>query len=630
MSHVRESVERSAVRVETTDAALPAELPGPSPRPGPLTRTLGAGSVPWMAGLASLALLASSLPIGLSTDDHYHRLVLSGGADLARISSDPLDMFAWAKGDLEQARAAMEAGLTGWWFDPELSMAYFRPFSVWTHVVDYRLWPERAWAMHLHSLLWFALCLTLAQRLYARLLQPQSAAAGTAALGTVAFVLFALDETHALTVAWIANRNALCAFALGGAALLLHDRGARAGDRRAAGAAPLFLLLALLAGEAGLGAAAYVLAHALFLDGRPRARVLRGLLPSGAVLALWAVAYRALGYGVRGSEVVLDPVNDPLAYLAAASERIPILLTAQLALPPSDLWEGARSVTGAALPALPLWTGLVLAGFAAALRPLLRARADARFCAAGMLLSTLPIAAQVPSDRLLLFTSFGAMPLIALLIAQGAAADATRRARALAGMCVMVHLILAPASLVWGVQTTLLGQRILAQADAAIGESASLGEQTVVLLNPPFEAYGGYLQLKRAAEGRPRPRTLRLLATGSTALAVRRSDAHTLEIAALDGFLALPVDRMLRSRSRPLPVGQRIQFSDSAVEVREVLADGRPARIRVRFARPLEDPSLRFLYWREAEAEPFPLPAVGETARIARVNYAALLSVAAR
>jgi hypothetical protein len=613
-------------RFETADAA-PARSVSPA-RPGPLTRTLGVASVPWLAALASLGLLASSLSVGLATDDHYHRLVLTGSRSLAPVSSDPFDMFAWAKGDPEQARAALEVGLVGWWFDPEVVMAYFRPLTVWTHLVDYRLWPDRPWLMHLHSLLWFAVGLTLVQRTYARLLRSDADAVGATALCSVAFALFALDEAHALTVAWIANRNALCAFAFGCAALLLHDRGVRDGDRLSTWTAPLCLGLALLAGETGLAAAGYLLAYALFLDARPRARALGDLLPAGGALALWALAHRALGYGVRGSDVVIDPVSDPLGYLAAASERVPVLLTAQLALPPSDLWEGARSLTGGPLPTLPLWTGLVLAGCAAAFWPLLRARADARFCAAGMLLATLPVAAQVPSDRLLLFTGLGAMPLIALVIARGATAGAPRRARALALAFVIVHLLFAPASVVWSVQTTQLGERILGQADAAIGEDVALSAQTLVLLNAPFEGYVGYLQLKRAAEGRPLPRALRLLATGSTALEVRRSDLHTLEIAALDGFLALPADRMLRSLARPLPVGYRVAFSDSAVEILELLADGRPARIRVRFERPLEDPALRFLYWREGEVAPFPLPAVGDTTRIARVDYVALLAAA--
>jgi hypothetical protein len=584
--------------------------------------------VPWLAGLASLGLLASSLTIGLSIDDHYHRLVLTGAGDLPWISSNPLDMFAWSTGDPEQARAALEAGLAGWWFDPDVVIAYFRPLSVWTHTLDYRLWPEQPWAMHLHSLLWFAACLYLVQRLYARLLQRQIGALGKTTLATLAFVLFAFDEAHAGTVAWVANRNALCAFALGASALLLHDRGVRDQDRRAALAAPLCLLLALLAGEAGLGAAGYLLAHALFLDPRPRGRVLRDLCPAGVVLALWAGAYRLLGYGAHGSDVVLDPGADPLGYLSTAVERVPILLTAQLAFPPSDLWEGARTLTGATLPTLPFWTGLVLVGLLAALWPQLRARADARFCALGMLLATLPVAAQTPSDRLLLFTGFGAMPLIGLLIAQGAAASATRRQRALRMACLIQHLLFAPASLVWSVQTTLLGQRILAQADTAIGEDRALPGQTVVLLNPPFEAYGGYLLLERAAHARPRPRALRMLATGSSALVVTRSDAHTLEIRARDGFLALPADRLLRSLDRPLPVGHRVQFSDSEVEVLEVLADGRPARIRARFERSLEDPALRFLYWPKGELEPFPLPPPGETIEIPRLDYLALLAAA--
>ena len=56
--------------------------------------------------------------------------------------------------------------------------------------------------------------------------------AGTVAAG-LALLMYAIDEAHAATVVWISNRNAVLAAALGFGALLLHDRAARDGDRRA-------------------------------------------------------------------------------------------------------------------------------------------------------------------------------------------------------------------------------------------------------------------------------------------------------------------------------------------------------------------------------------------------------------
>ncbi len=109
-------------------------------------------------------------------------------------------------------------GALPWWSAPELKFVFLRPLSTSTHRLDYRLWPDSAILMHLHSLLWLVLLVWAAGRLYRKLLAP----AWVAGLATI---LFALDDSHGYPAAWLANCNAIVSSALGVLALAAgHSR----------------------------------------------------------------------------------------------------------------------------------------------------------------------------------------------------------------------------------------------------------------------------------------------------------------------------------------------------------------------------------------------------------------------
>ncbi|MFI5309478.1 MAG: hypothetical protein ACHQ53_19130, partial [Polyangiales bacterium] len=505
-------------------------------------------AAPLAIGLIALLLASPALTTGLSGDDFFQRLVLTGRGDIAAIPKSPLAMFVWASGDEAQTRAMMEVGMTPWWTDPQLKMAYFRPLSVMTHWLDYRLWPDSPWLMHLHSLLWFALALLPLWRLYQRLLGPPS---GAAWLPALALLLFAVDDAHGMTLSWIANRNALVALAIGLPVIVLHDRAVRDADVRAGRVAPVVLLIALLGSESALAVPLYLLAYAVFLDPAPRGRALLRLLPHAVVVLLWGATYRAMGFGAHGSGLVVDPATEPLRYLASATERVPALLTAQLAFPPADFFE--------AYPLLAPWLPrvmnpvllLVLVVMVLALVPLLRAQPTARFFALGAALATLPVCAQFPHDRLLLFVGVGGAPLVACLLrAWLERIDPPRSPLGLRGqwivtrICVGLHLGLAPLWLPLRVRAPLDGQRMIDTADRSIDASAAVRDKTVVLMNPPFDAYAGYVPPTRAALGKNRPHAVRWLATAGGDVSIERVDARTLRVRPSLGFLALPSETM--------------------------------------------------------------------------------------
>lgn len=586
-------------------------------------RALSSRRAPFIVLALGLGLVSSSIGSGLAADDWFHRLVLTGSDALAGVHHKPLDLFVFSNGDPAVGHAQQESGMIGWWADPKAALAYFRPLSAATHWLDYRLFPDAVWAMHLHSLLWFALGLVGLYRTYRRFFEPRWYA-------VLAFLLYAVDDAHGLVVSWIANRNALIALALGVPVLLLHDRGRRGGERWALIAAPLLFAVALLAGESAAAAGAYVFAHAVFLDrDTPRKRAL-AVVPYAAVFVAWRVVYAALGYGTHGSGLAVDPVHDPIGFASAVVVRLPVLLVAQLAVPPSDVWELFPALSPWLQPAVYGVALLLLSGIFWLLKPVLR-EPVVRFWMAGTVLATLPACSQVPSDRLLLFAGIGAQALVArvlggLLDSEESTGVTRARARGarLGGIALTVlHLGIAPVWLPARARGAAHVRTLVLHGEHTVPATPDVTQKTVVLVNPPADAFAGYLPMYRAAFGIPRPARLRWLVTGATAATVERVDDRTLRVSADSGFLSLASERMQRSAANPMLVGYTVRLSGMTITVTADTADHRPKEILARFDAPLDDPEFLFLAWSETDEgfRSFQIPRVGESVRLPALDF---------
>lgn len=589
-------------------------------------RALSSRHAPLIVLALGIGLVSSSIGSGLAADDWFHRLVLTGSNALGGVHHKPLDLFVFSSGDEAVGHAQQEAGMVGWWADPKAALAYFRPLSAATHWLDYRLFPNAVWAMHLHSVAWFALALVALYRTYRRFFELRWYA-------VLAFLLYAVDDAHGLVVSWIANRNALIALALGVPVLLLHDRGRRNGERWALFAAPCLFAIALLAGESAAAAGAYVLAHAVFIDhGSPRRRAL-AVAPYTAVFVVWRAVYAALGYGTHGSGLAVDPVHDPLGFASAVVVRLPVLLVAQLAVPPSDVWELFPALSPWLQPAVYGVALLLLGGILWLLRPAFR-EPQVRFWAAGTVLATLPACSQVPSDRLLLFAGVGAQALVARVIGallvreEWTAAPRTRARGTLLGgaALVVLHLGIAPVWLPARARGAAHVRTLVLHGERTVPATPEVTQKTVVLVNPPADAFAGYLPMYRAASGIPRPSRLRWLVTGATAATIERVDDRTLRVNADDGFLSLASERMQRSAANPMLVGYTVRLSGMSVAVTAETADHRPKEILASFDAPLDDPKFLFLAWSEADEgfRSFQIPRVGESVRLPALDFSKL------
>jgi hypothetical protein len=586
--------------------------------PGALADWLGrrrhpvSGIIALGVALASPALL--TLPVA---DDLLQELLLRPRPGIAGLRPRVLDLFSFASGDPEQARALMNEGVFAWWTDPTVRLAFFRPLAGVTHFLDWHLFGGRPWLMHLQSLAWFAALLAAVGALYFRFASPRVA--------LLALLLYAIDDSHAPAVGWIANRNALIALYFSSCALAAHDVWRTTGKGLWGWIASALFGVALLGGEMGVAAAAYVLAYALFIDrGAAKTRALT-LVGYVVVVAAWRITYVKLGYGASGSGVYVDPASDPMGFVCVAIERVPVLLLATVALPWADWWEVYDLVSPIAAPVVWGLAVAVLVGIAVLIRPLLARSKIARFWACGMLFCVLPAACTFPHDRLLLGVTVGWMGLLAeLLLAADLARPLLRRLAVSA--LTLVHLVLAPLLLPLRAANVDQLTRLLSRSTSDLSRDVPLAKTTLVLVNPPVNPFAAYLPLLWEARHEPRPRHFLSLASGVSGLRVMRVDSRTLSLRPERGFLCHSSELMLRSHARPLALGEMVRLDAATFEVTALTPDGRPAEVTVRFRTSLDDPTLLLMRWERTGYVRFDPPAPGETTILPAADFVRILS----
>jgi len=181
--------------------------------------------------LLAIVLTSGSLRVGWVMDDYFQRLAVLGSPNLSWFYSTPMEMFCFFDGDPQRNHRAMDIGIFPWWTFDRIKACFWRPLTVLTHWLDYRFWPDVAVLMHAHSLVWFGVMVFVAGLLYRRIM-------GAGAAAGLAVLLYAIDDAHAMSAAWLSARNALLAGCFGITAMIFHDRWRRQGRSGSAFLAP--------------------------------------------------------------------------------------------------------------------------------------------------------------------------------------------------------------------------------------------------------------------------------------------------------------------------------------------------------------------------------------------------------
>jgi hypothetical protein len=171
----------------------------------------------------------------------------------------------------------------------------------------------------------------------------------------------------------------------------------------------------------------------------------------------------------------------------------------------------------------------------------------------------------------------------------------------LGAACLLVPL---KASGMW------MAAKVFQTAADALPAEPGVQEQDLVFVNT-VSMLTSYPAILRAHSGEPVPRRMLILGHIRSNLELTRLDERSVRVQAEGGFLATPTEALLRGKQPPFVVGEHIRRGPMTVTVEAVTEDGRPDSVIAAFDRPLEDPSLRWLVWTEADLRPFPLPAVG-------------------
>ena len=549
--------------------------------------------LPALMGLLTVLLCLPALGHGWYGDDWFHLALLRNTGLFPQVS--PVWNLFRFLGPGAPNDYLLNNGMMPWWADEAVRAAFFRPISALTHMADNALWPHNAALQHAHSLVWVGLGVGGMATAMGTMLGPDREGRPGLAPTAVALALliFAVEDAHSTPAAWLANRNAFVAMALGSLALLAHLRWVRHGDKRWAPLAVGLAAVALCAAEAAMGALAWIVAWQLTCDRSPWSTRLVRLLPYTALVGAWRLFYDHFGYGASGSGLYVDPGAGVLQFLAVLTQRWPVLMSGLWAPLPIDVW--------AAFPLGTHWM-LAVAGFAVVLVilawswPMLRRRDSvgdrARLLLLGAAGCLIPPSAAFPMDRVVGFAAAGSAALIALVFIQGPTSGPRRW---MSQALLFLHLPVSAMLLVARVASLpAMGEIFGAGALGAPMDEALTGQTLVFANGTDFAAVYTPVQRQTSGVG-PVPRRVALLAASLGTYSVTREDDHTLVYTAEDGFLNRCLELLFRDPAHPIPIDEPIRRADFTATVRTTTDDGRPRTVAFVFDVPLDDPSLRWV-----------------------------------
>ncbi len=607
--------------------------------------------------LAALAVLLASpsLTTGWVLDDYTQRLIAVSPAEELPANTSRLDMFSMTPDGEASVRLFRDMGFAPWWTPDDFRLGFWRPLASAHHLLQYRLWPNTAWPMHLVSLAWLGLAIILATQFFRRFI-PTPWIAGLAAL------LYAFQPGHTMTAGWIANQNALLSVTWGLASILTHDRWRVRQWKPGAILSPLFLGLAVLSGESATAAGGYLFAYALFCDPiKMKPRALLMILPHAVVGIAWALVYKLGGYSVSGSGFYIDPLGETDVFLRAVIERSSVNLASVWALVPSTM-IGLMSAKVRPIISMLCWMLVLFLSFM--LLPALRRKWSSGFFILALVLSLIPIAATDPSERNVMWAGLAGVA----LLAQGIGAVYQRVANASGGAgglrppkgfyprlalitasgLLWIHLFLGPLQALGNSVgfASFRGPRETG-FDAVLQDEA-IRHQMVVLLNPPVPFMASSFPAYFHSKGRPFPERFRHIAAGIYPMTLTTLDAHTISIRSEAGgilqphgmwdvpgqphdpgfslnYLAQAMDSVFRSERLPFTVGETTETIGMTARVVEVASGGGVKEVHFMFDKTLDDPDLRWLKWEGKGFVETRLPPVGSSLDLPAVDLGANL-----
>ena len=581
---------------------------------------------PIVAAIIGVALLLPSLDEGLFLDDFYHKSVLTGQRTVTgKKAASPSAMFSFISGKPEQVETGKDMGFFPWWSYDGLKMNFWRPVTELTHILDYKLWPERPWMMHLQSFLWLFLILVVVSILYKRI-------NGNGWVAGLAILLFALDSSHGVPISWIANRNSVLATFFGFCTILSHDYRYKNNWKPGVIIAPILLGFSLLSAEFGVSTCAFLFSYIVFIEKNNFKEKIISLLPYTLVVILWWTFYKLFDYGVVGSGFYIDAGATPFNFIKAVFQRWPLLFLGQFFGPSSSM---VMFFSESVVKGIIIFGYLFIPFFLYLIYPVLKIDRKARFWILGFALSILPLCASGPHDRLLFLASIGGFGVISLFfqyrLEQPELFSKTFGLKIISWgfivFFIIIHIVLSPLAKLKTSEANSATDPIINAQVKNKHLTVRKHNQILIVINTA----GSYLFLSRIMQQKLSKKEFnaiyfRGLATSWSDLTIKRTDDRTLEIFAEKGYFSSKGPDTV-FRDNPMKIGQEVTLTGLTVKILSLTKNGIPQNVKFTFEKPLEDSDYKFVCWKNMEYEPYKLPEIGETDFLPKFNMAELLKL---
>jgi hypothetical protein len=500
-----------------------------------------------------------------------------------------------------------------WWFEGQGITPFWRPLPSLLIEGSILLFGERAFPLHLlsvvvHSLVGGTLFL-LVRRLTGRPL-----------VAFLAGLLFLSCEDHTMGVGWISTVTDLLCVLFVNLALLAHASWLEKRNTSALLASLAALVLALFSKESAVVAPLAIVLMSLLMprgreaqspgDGLSARRAARtGLLrdwrswmPAILLLLAYLALYKLVGFGGFTTGLYVDPLSNPTGYLTHLVVHLPVMWLATLSpVPPSIamFWP-------AAIALLALAGTVLFVIWMAGLWPL-RRRALVVWALGVYLIALLPQMATDAGERGLYFPMIGASILLALLMVQIgpiARRDAPNVPPA-PGMTRMVGwgvlvCVLAPGVVLSAAMPFIYAptfEKPTRQAASILPSLERWDPDDLLVLNTPGPLHTFYLHPTIAFHAEATTR-IYVLSSMNGVMSVERLDDRSFILRAdRKGWLTNLFAGVLRSRARLST--QRVYEKDVLAACPVELTSDRRDVLAVRFElnRPLSDPDLLIMYW---------------------------------
>jgi hypothetical protein len=580
----------------------------------------------FLVGCVSLALILALQLIRHSHlfpgDDYIHLGTLDGV--IQDYGSSPFQLYQFYDGSTERWQRQIENGPLPWFADPKLKFRFFRPLSSGLLALDYALFGHRTWGYRIDATLWFVL-LVVAYGLWVRRIippapndRPQSSNSGRSwhPAAMLALLIFVVADNHWLDILWSAGRWVLVSTALTVLGCVFYERWRSDAWRPGLYLSVLTIIGGFLSGEVALAILAFPLASELFSPEGGRAARLKGLALLFILAIGYLVFYKVGGYGTHGSNVYLNPMEEPATYLARLPTRI-LAMSGELLLWTQASLEDVRAgIAGVAL-------------FAVILAPAFRSgSAVSRSRLAALLTGTagsmLPLASGDPNTRNLMVPLIGVAAMVGIGIHAWWSVLHTRTWQRWVAVPVLfvttaIHLGISPYR--WFTRPAGFERR--AASFKEIVRSANLIDaripgQRAVFLTGVLGAFFPEYFLRRL-EGPALPECWWLLSTANAEHVYHRTAPNRLELELVGRELLSGDGGAFRSLSTPIHKGDRVHLNGLEVDILEVGKVG-ARRVGFTFDRNLDDPSLVFMAGPLIALKKVVPPAIGETLRLPSAN----------